>query len=67
MKRKIVIATMNDHKASEIRTLIGDRYDVMTQSSFSIPSVHETGKTFEENALIIYIYIYAERERGRER
>ena len=52
MKRKIVIATMNDHKASEIRALIGDRYDVMTQSSFSIPSVHETGKTFEENALI---------------
>ena len=52
MKRKIVIATMNDHKASEIRALIGDRYDVMTQSSFSIPSVPETGKTFEENALI---------------
>jgi len=26
MKRKIVIATMNDHKASEIRALIGDRY-----------------------------------------
>ena len=52
MKRKIVIATMNDHKASEIRALIGDRYDVMTQSSFSIPSVHETGETFEENALI---------------
>ena len=52
MKRKIVIATMNDHKASEIRALIGDRYDVMTQSSFSIPSVDETGKTFEENALI---------------
>ncbi len=52
MKRKIVIATMNDHKASEIRALIGDRYDVMTQSSFSILSVPETGKTFEENALI---------------
>ena len=52
MKRKIVIATMNDHKASEIRALIGDRYNVMTQSSFSIPSVPETGKTFEENALI---------------
>ena len=52
MKRKIVIATMNDHKASEIRALIGDHYDVMTQGSFSIPSVPETGKTFEENALI---------------
>ena len=52
MKRKIVIATMNDHKVSEIRALIGDRYNVMTQSSFSIPSVSETGKTFEENALI---------------
>ena len=52
MKRKIVIATMNDHKASEITALIGDHYDVITQSSFSIPSVPETGKTFEENALI---------------
>ena len=52
MKRKIVIATMNDHKASEMRALIGNRYDVMMQSSFSIPSVPETGKTFEENALI---------------
>ena len=52
MKRKIVIATMNDHKASEIRSLIGDHYEVMTQSEFSIPSVPETGTTFEENALI---------------
>ena len=52
MKRKIVIATMNDHKASEIRSLIGDHYEVMTQSEFSIPSVPEIGKTFEENALI---------------
>ena len=52
MKSKIVIATMNEHKAREIRALIGDRYDVMTQASFSIPSVPETGETFEENALI---------------
>jgi len=52
MKSKIVIATMNEHKAREIRALIGDRYDVMTQASFSIPSVPETGGTFEENALI---------------
>ena len=52
MKSKIVIATMNNHKVSEIRALIGDRYKVMTQGSFSIPSVPETGKTFEENALI---------------
>ena len=52
MKRKIVIATMNRHKASEIRALIGDHYDVMMQRSFSIPSIPETGKTFEENALI---------------
>ena len=52
MKSKIVIATMNENKAREIRALIGDRYDVMTQASFSIPSVPETGETFEENALI---------------
>jgi len=52
MKRKIVIATMNNHKVSEIKALIGDCYDVMTQDTFSIPSVPETGKSFEENALI---------------
>ena len=52
MKRKIVIATMNNHKVSEIKALIGDCYDVMTQGAFSIRSVPETGSTFEENALI---------------
>tara|TARA_B100001540_G_scaffold304946_1_gene315268 strand:+ start:436 stop:1029 length:594 start_codon:yes stop_codon:yes gene_type:complete len=52
MERKIVIATMNAHKAREIKSLIGDHYNVVTQDYFSIPSVPETGKTFEENALI---------------
>ena len=52
MKRKIVIATMNNHKVSEIKALIGDCYDVMTQDAFSIPSVPETGNSFKENALI---------------
>tara|TARA_B100000700_G_C14767367_1_gene725041 strand:- start:283 stop:876 length:594 start_codon:yes stop_codon:yes gene_type:complete len=52
MERKIVIATMNVHKAREIKSLIGDHYNVVTQDYFSIPSVPETGKTFEENALI---------------
>tara|TARA_B100001996_G_scaffold196426_1_gene150496 strand:- start:255 stop:860 length:606 start_codon:yes stop_codon:yes gene_type:complete len=52
MERKIVIATMNDHKAREIKSLIGDHYNVLTQDYFSIPAVPETGKTFEENALI---------------
>ena len=52
MERKIVIATMNVHKAGEIKSLIGDRYNVLTQDYFSISSVPETGMTFEENALI---------------
>ena len=52
MKRKIVIATTNNHKVSEIKAFIGDCYNVMTQDVFSIPSVPETGKSFEENALI---------------
>jgi len=52
MERKIVIATLNDHKAREIKSLIGDRYNVLTQDYFSIPSIPETGETFEENALI---------------
>ena len=52
MERKIVIATMNAHKAREIKSLIGDHYNVLTQDYFSISSAPETGKTFEENALI---------------
>ena len=52
MERKIVIATLNDHKAREIKSLIGGRYNVLTQDYFSIPSIPETGETFEENALI---------------
>lgn len=43
---------MNDHKVSEIKALIGQEYNVLTQLDFSIPSVPETGRTFEENALI---------------
>ena len=43
MERKIVIATMNVHKAREIKSLIGDRYTVLTLDYFSIPSVPETG------------------------
>ena len=43
---------MNEHKVSEIKALIGEQYNVLTQMDFSIPSVPETGKTFEENALI---------------
>ena len=52
MKRKIIIATMNNHKVSEIKAFIGECYDVMTQDVFCIPPVPETGKSFEENALI---------------
>ena len=52
MNKKIVIATMNNHKVSEIKAFIGDSYSVMIQSDFSIPSARETGSSFEENALI---------------
>ena len=52
-KRTIVIASNNPHKISEIRTMLGSRFNVlgMGEAGFS-DDIEETGKSFEENALI---------------
>ncbi len=52
-KRRLVVATRNAHKTSEIRQMIGDRYEVMDANDFEdLPTVEETGTTFLENATL---------------
>lgn len=48
---RLIIATRNAHKTSEIRDVIGHRYEVLDVSSFpECPKIKETGTTFLENA-----------------
>ena len=49
MERKIVIATTNAHKAREIKSLIGDRYNVLTQDYSSISSVPESDSSLNND------------------
>lgn len=48
---RMIIATRNAHKTSEIRDLIGDCYEVLDVTHFpECPIIKETGTTFLENA-----------------
>ena len=50
-KPRLVVATRNAHKTSEIRALLGDRYEVLDSNDFpETPQIQETGTTFLENA-----------------
>ena len=50
---KILIATKNSGKAREIKAFLGSKFEVVFLSDFSdTPEVEETGKTFEENAVL---------------
>ncbi len=52
-KPKLALASNNFGKLKELRTMMGDRYDVCTMRELGIEmDVDETGETFEENALI---------------
>ena len=47
----LIIATRNAHKTSEIRAMIGDRFEVVDATAFpDFPEIEETGTTFLENA-----------------
>jgi XTP/dITP diphosphohydrolase len=47
----LIIATRNAHKTSEIRAMIGDRFEVVDATAFpDFPEIEETGTTFEENS-----------------
>ncbi|MGC4015746.1 MAG: RdgB/HAM1 family non-canonical purine NTP pyrophosphatase [Luteolibacter sp.] len=60
---RLIIATRNAHKTAEIRSMIGDRYEVLDVTAFpGLPPVAETGTTFLENARLKALAISQEVE-----
>ena len=56
---KIVFATNNIHKLSEIRAILGDAFEVVSLADIGChEDIPETGQTLEENALMKAEYIY---------
>lgn len=56
---KIVFATNNEHKLSEIRSILKDKIEVLSLSDIDCHvDIPETGETLEENALQKAQYIY---------
>ena len=56
---KIVFATNNQHKLSEIRSILGDSIEVLSLKDIDCDvDIPETGTTLEENALQKAQYIY---------
>jgi len=47
---KLVFATRNRGKLTELRELVGDRLEVLSLDDVPAPEVDEDGETFEENA-----------------
>ena len=57
--KKIVFATNNQHKLSEIRQILGDRVEVLSLKDINCDvDIPETGATLEANALQKAQYIY---------
>jgi XTP/dITP diphosphohydrolase len=51
--RRLLVATKNAHKTSEIRAILGPEWEVTDLTAHpEIPAPEETGRTFEENARI---------------
>ena len=56
---KIVFATNNEHKLSEIRSILGENFEVLSLKDISCDvDIPETGKTLDENALQKAQYVY---------
>ena len=56
---KIVFATNNQHKLSEIRSILGDSIEVLSLKDIGCDvDIPETGTTLEENALQKAQYVY---------
>ena len=56
---RIVFATNNNHKLSEIRSILGDSFEVLSLKDISCDvDIPETGTTLEENALQKAQYVY---------
>lgn len=50
---KLLIATKNPGKAREIKKFLGDGFELVSLTDFSnAPDIEETGKIFEENAVL---------------
>ena len=48
---RLILATRNSHKTTEMRAVIGDRFEVLDATAFpDFPAIEETGTTFLENA-----------------
>lgn len=56
---RIVFATNNQHKLEEIRSILGDKFEVVSLNDIGChEDIPETGKTLEENALMKAQYVY---------
>ena len=56
---RIVFATNNEHKLSEIRSILGDQVEVLSLNDIGCNvDIPETGTTLEENALQKAQYVY---------
>ena len=56
---KIVFATNNEHKLSEIRAILGPKFEVVSLADIGChEDIPETGTTLEENALMKAQYVY---------
>lgn len=56
---KIVFATNNAHKLTEVRAVLGDDYELVTLREVGITEeIPETGATLEENASLKARYVY---------
>ena len=59
MSPRIVFATNNAHKLSEIRAILGNEIEVLSLQDIGCDvDIPETGTTLEENALIKARYVY---------
>ena len=56
---KIVFATNNKHKLSEIRSILGEQFEILSLKDIGCEvDIPETGTTLEENALQKAQYVY---------
>ena len=56
---KIVFATNNEHKLSEVRAILGPQFEVVSLADIGChEDIPETGQTLEENAMMKAEYIY---------
>ena len=56
---KIVFATNNQHKLTEIREILGSTFEIVSLKDIGCDSdIPETGQTLEENAHLKALYVY---------